>query len=90
MSILGLPYELVSYVVGYLALSDVLSLTLSCKAFRFLLQEPSITKQILEVLDPPQTEYSLLDFADGSTSPRRPTVPRPSKLLGAPETIQPR
>lgn len=49
MSLVGLPYELVAYVVGQLDLADVRSLTLSCKRFQFLLHETNITKSILEV-----------------------------------------
>ena len=49
MSILGLPYELVAYIVGHLELADVRNLTASCKTFRFLLHEANITKKILEV-----------------------------------------
>ncbi|KAK3309145.1 uncharacterized protein B0T15DRAFT_509532 [Chaetomium strumarium] len=48
MSLVKLPYELVSYVVDYLELSDVFSLSLSCKKFLFLFQEANISKWLLE------------------------------------------
>jgi hypothetical protein len=78
MSLVGLPYELVAYVVGQLDLADVRSLTLSCKRFQFLLHEANITKLILEVgFKFPPVANSL---ADALPSPRHPTVPRPMRL----------
>jgi hypothetical protein len=49
MSLVKLPYELVSYVVENLDLEDVRSLSLVCRRFQFLMQEASIAKVILEV-----------------------------------------
>lgn len=49
MSLVGLPYELVSYVVQHLDLSDIRNLSFSCKTFQFLVREHNITKLLLEV-----------------------------------------
>jgi hypothetical protein len=51
MSLVQLPYELVSYVVQHLGLGDICSLSYSCKRFMFLVHEANITKKILEVSD---------------------------------------
>jgi hypothetical protein len=52
MSLVQLPYELVSYVVQHLSLGDICSLSYSCKRFMFLVHEVNITKKILEVSYP--------------------------------------
>lgn len=49
MALFKLPYELIFYVVQHLDLADIWSLSLSCKSFLFLIYEPSIAKQLLEV-----------------------------------------
>lgn len=50
MSLVQLPYELVSYVIGPLDLDDIHSLSLSCKRFQYLVHEPNIAKVLLEVI----------------------------------------
>lgn len=49
MSLLKLPYELLSSVFEYLSLDDIYNLSFSCKRFQFLLHEPNISKLLLEV-----------------------------------------
>jgi hypothetical protein len=49
MSLLRLPYELLSIICEHLDLRDIYSLSFSCKRFQFLLYEPNITKLLLEV-----------------------------------------
>ncbi len=80
MSILGLPYELVAYIVGHLELADVRNLTASCKTFRFLLHEANITKKILEVSVPNFADFWPSFFADTYHSPKHLTALRPSRL----------
>ncbi|KAK4241652.1 hypothetical protein C8A03DRAFT_41006 [Achaetomium macrosporum] len=52
MSLVKLPYELVSYVVYYLDLTDIFNLSLSCKNFQFLFHEANISKWLLETKAP--------------------------------------
>ncbi|KAL2259855.1 hypothetical protein VTK26DRAFT_6326 [Humicola hyalothermophila] len=56
MSLVRLPYELVCYVVRHLNLADARSLSLSCKRFQFLFEEPNIAKLLLEGTAPHCTE----------------------------------
>ncbi|KAL2131818.1 hypothetical protein VTI74DRAFT_4562 [Chaetomium olivicolor] len=56
MSLLDLPYELVSYVVHHLDLTDIHNLSLSCRKFQFLVREPSIAKLLLESKAPYSAE----------------------------------
>jgi hypothetical protein len=59
MSLVGLPYELMAYVVQDLDLSAICSLSYTCKKFRFLVQEAKIAKRLLEVgFRSPKTETS--------------------------------
>ncbi|SPQ22237.1 72a3aa2f-2190-4b85-bf05-56eaeebbfd7c [Thermothielavioides terrestris] len=56
MSLLRLPYELLSIICEHLDLRDIYSLSFSCKRFQFLLYEPNITKLLLESKAPHSTE----------------------------------
>ncbi|KAK3301393.1 uncharacterized protein B0H64DRAFT_37413 [Chaetomium fimeti] len=56
MSLLQLPYELVAFVVYDLDLSDIRSLSYSCRRFRFLVEESKMTKQILQSRAPESAE----------------------------------
>lgn len=49
MSLVKLPYELVSFIIEYLDLLDVGNLSLTCKRMQYLTLEYCIAKRILEV-----------------------------------------
>jgi hypothetical protein len=84
MSLVKLPYELVSYVVHYLELTDVFSLSLTCKKFLFLFQEANISKLLLEVSSNSSRAKrecgSGYLFADGSHRPKHRTPKRLTML----------
>ncbi|KAK3377670.1 hypothetical protein B0H63DRAFT_222055 [Podospora didyma] len=56
MSITNLPYELTVFIVQYLDLADIYSLCLTCRRFRFLVQESAIAKTLLESKGPGSLE----------------------------------
>ncbi|KAK3685801.1 hypothetical protein B0T22DRAFT_382781 [Podospora appendiculata] len=56
MSLVQLPYELLSYVVQALDLATIRSLSLTCRRFLFLFQEPNIAKLLLETKAPETQE----------------------------------
>ncbi|KAK0635165.1 hypothetical protein B0T17DRAFT_485545 [Bombardia bombarda] len=56
MSLVRLPYELISYVIHDLSLADIRSLSLVCKRFQFLFNETSIARLILEKKAPAAPE----------------------------------
>ncbi|KAK5661274.1 hypothetical protein OQA88_11168 [Cercophora sp. LCS_1] len=57
MSLVKLPYELVSFfVIPHLDLADVWALSLTCKQLQFLVHEQNISKQILESKAPDTLE----------------------------------
>ncbi|KAK4195637.1 hypothetical protein QBC40DRAFT_236108 [Triangularia verruculosa] len=58
MSLVKLPYELVSYIVEHLDLLDVGNLSLSCKRLQYLTLEYCIAKRILETKAPYSLEAS--------------------------------
>lgn len=49
MSLLKLPYEMVSYVLDELDLDDVWQLSLTCRHLRSQVTESNIAKRLLEV-----------------------------------------
>ncbi|EGO61359.1 hypothetical protein NEUTE1DRAFT_77305 [Neurospora tetrasperma FGSC 2508] len=56
MSLLKLPYEMVSYVLDELDLDDVWQLSLTCRHLRSLVTESNIAKRLLESKAPAATE----------------------------------
>lgn len=50
MSLLKLPYEMVSYVLDDLDLDDIWQLSLTCRHLWSLVTESNIAKRLLEVL----------------------------------------
>ncbi|KAK4153221.1 hypothetical protein C8A00DRAFT_15550 [Chaetomidium leptoderma] len=56
MSLLRMPYELVSFVARHLDLADCRNLSFSCKTFQFLLYESNMAKLLLESKAPHSTE----------------------------------
>lgn len=49
MSLLKLPYEMVSYVLDELNLDDVWQLSLTCRHLRSVVTKSNIAKRLLEV-----------------------------------------
>ncbi|KAK0662526.1 hypothetical protein QBC41DRAFT_235137 [Cercophora samala] len=58
MSLVKLPYELVSFIIEYLDLLDVGNLSLTCKRMQYLTLEYRIAKRILETKAPHSLEAS--------------------------------
>ncbi|CAP72639.1 uncharacterized protein PODANS_2_700 [Podospora anserina S mat+] len=58
MSLVKLPYELVSFIIEYLDLLDVGNLSLTCKRMQYLTLEYCIAKRILETKAPYSLEAS--------------------------------
>ena len=71
MLLFSLPYELMFYVVGHLSLDDVQNLSLTSRRLQYLVQEPRITKSILEVRVKELTRRRRWDEARNGNNPLR-------------------